>query len=159
GVEEVAFGYPSDRRVARFEEALQIIAPLLRAGQVDFAGRYYQARECTLRPRGPRPHGPPILIGAKGPRMLQLAATYADLWNAEGPLRQPEDFAPLRAAADAACVEVGRDPATLGRSASVVFNLPREGQLGQSAQSEQSVSAQGDQPEPISPMAVAARLR
>lgn len=124
GPEETAFGYPSDHRVDRFEEALRIIVPLLRTGHVDFAGRYYQARECELRPRGPRSAGPPILIGAKGPRMLRLAATYADLWNAEGPMRQPEQFAPLRAAADAACAEVGRDPATLGRSAAVVVNLP-----------------------------------
>lgn len=124
GPEETAFGYPSDHRVDRFEEALQIITPLLRTGRADFAGRYYQARDCELRPRGPRPGGPPILIGAKGPRMLRLAARYADLWNAEGPMRQPEQFVPLRATADAACAEIGRDPATLGRSASVVANLP-----------------------------------
>jgi alkanesulfonate monooxygenase SsuD/methylene tetrahydromethanopterin reductase-like flavin-dependent oxidoreductase (luciferase family) len=90
GPEERTFGYPSDRRVDRFEEALQIIAPLLRTGHVDFTGKYYQARDCALRPRGPRPGGPPIMIGAKGPRMLRLAARYADIWNAEGPLHQPE---------------------------------------------------------------------
>ena len=144
GPEETAFGYPSDHRVDRFEEALQIIVPLLRTGHADFAGRYYQARECELRPRGPRPAGPPILIGAKGPRMLRLAATYADLWNAEGPMRQPDQFAPLRGAADAACAGVGRDPATLGRSAAVVLNLP---------------IAQGRQSGPASPEEVAAQLR
>ena len=54
-----AFGYPYDHRVGRFEEALQIIAPLLREGRVDFEGRYYQARDCEIAPRGPRPAGPP----------------------------------------------------------------------------------------------------
>ena len=54
-----AFGYPYDYRVGRFEEALQIIAPLLREGRVDFEGRYYQARDCEIAPRGPRPAGPP----------------------------------------------------------------------------------------------------
>src|SRR5262249_18256567 len=96
GPENRAFDMKTDHRVDRFEEALQIIKPLLRTGRVDFAGKYYQAGECELRPRGPRPGGPPILIGAKGPRMLRLAATYADLWNAEGPLRRPEDIIPLR---------------------------------------------------------------
>jgi alkanesulfonate monooxygenase SsuD/methylene tetrahydromethanopterin reductase-like flavin-dependent oxidoreductase (luciferase family) len=32
-------------------------------------------------PRGPRPQGPPVLIAAFGPRMLRLAARYADYWN------------------------------------------------------------------------------
>ena len=48
-----AFGYPFDHRVARFEEALQVIKPLLREGKVDFTGQYYSARNCTLNPRGP----------------------------------------------------------------------------------------------------------
>lgn len=124
GPENRAFGVPADHRVDRFEEALQVIVPLLRTGHVEFEGQYYQARDCELLPRGPRPAGPPILVGAKGPRMLRLAATYADLWNAEGPLRKPEEIIPLRVSGDAACSEVGRDPATLGRSASIVINLP-----------------------------------
>ena len=51
--EYAAFGYPYDHRVDRFEEALQIIVPLLREGRVDFAGRYHEARACELLPRGP----------------------------------------------------------------------------------------------------------
>jgi alkanesulfonate monooxygenase SsuD/methylene tetrahydromethanopterin reductase-like flavin-dependent oxidoreductase (luciferase family) len=149
GPEDRAFGAQSDHRVDRFEEALQIIVPLLRMGQVDFEGKYYQARGCELRPRGPRPGGPPILIGAKGPRMLRLAATYADLWNAEGPMRRPEEIIPLRASGDTACAGVGRDPATLGRSASVAIDLPM-------AQAQRS-SAQGEQP--ASPGEIAEMLR
>jgi alkanesulfonate monooxygenase SsuD/methylene tetrahydromethanopterin reductase-like flavin-dependent oxidoreductase (luciferase family) len=154
GPEYRAFGFPSDHRVDRFEEALQIIVPLLHEGHVDFQGRYEQARGAELRPRGPRPGGPPILIGAKGPRMLRLAATYADLWNAEGPLRRPEEIIPLRAAGDVACAEVGRDPSTLGRSASVVINLPTaQGPGGQGA------PTQGARPEPMSPKEIAELLR
>jgi alkanesulfonate monooxygenase SsuD/methylene tetrahydromethanopterin reductase-like flavin-dependent oxidoreductase (luciferase family) len=74
-----AFGLPFDRRVDRFEEALQIIVPLLREGRVDFQGRYYSARDCELAPRGPRSGGPPVVIGAQQPRMLRLAARYADV--------------------------------------------------------------------------------
>lgn len=154
GPEERAFDLKSDHRVDRFEEALQIIVPLLRTGRVDFAGKYYQARDCELRPRGPRPGGPPILIGAKGPRMMRLAATYADLWNAQGPMRRPEEIIPLSAAGDAACAEVGRDPTTLARSASVVVNLPMA-----QVQSGQYSSAHGGQPEPTTPEKVAETLR
>ncbi len=154
GPEGRAFDMKSDHRVDRFEEALQIIVPLLRTGRVDFEGKYYQVQGCELRPRGPRPNGPPILIGAKGPRMLRLAATYADLWNAEGPMRGPEEIIPLRAAGDAACAAVGRDPATLGRSASVVVNLPL-----MQAQHGQPESVASEQPESVSPEGIAQMLR
>jgi alkanesulfonate monooxygenase SsuD/methylene tetrahydromethanopterin reductase-like flavin-dependent oxidoreductase (luciferase family) len=43
-----AFGYPTDHRVGRFEEALQIIGPLLRGESVAFAGRYHQVRDAML---------------------------------------------------------------------------------------------------------------
>ena len=66
-----AFGFPFDHRVDRFEEAFTIIRTLLREGAIDFDGRYYQARDCELLPRGPRPGGPPLLIGSNGPRMLR----------------------------------------------------------------------------------------
>src|SRR6516162_3824332 len=64
--EHRAFGYPFDHLVGRFEEALQIIHPLLRKGAVDFHGKYHQATECELRPRASRSAGPPILIGRRG---------------------------------------------------------------------------------------------
>jgi probable F420-dependent oxidoreductase len=113
-----AFGYPFDHRVGRFEEALQIIVPLLRQGRVDFQGLYYQARDCELAPRGPRPGGPPILIGGAGPRMLRLAARFADLYDTDFQLH-PESVVERIAALEAACAEVGRDPAQLGRSVGV----------------------------------------
>jgi hypothetical protein len=69
-----AFGYPFDHLAIRFDEALQIIVPLLREGHVDFQGQYYQVHNCVLRPRGPSPTGPRILIGARRPRMVQLVA-------------------------------------------------------------------------------------
>src|SRR5215468_7727606 len=62
-----AFGLPFAHRVGRFEEALQILRPLLTDGRVDFAGQYYQARNCEIAPRGPRPAGPPLLVGGEGP--------------------------------------------------------------------------------------------
>ena len=77
-----AFGFPFDQRVARFEEAFTIVRTLLREGEIDFDGRFYSARDCELRPRGPRPGGPPLMIGSIGERMLRITAPYADAWNA-----------------------------------------------------------------------------
>jgi probable F420-dependent oxidoreductase len=113
-----AFGIPFDHRVDRFEEALQIIVPLLREGRVDVQGTYYQAPDCELRPRGPRPDGLPILVAASGPRMLRLTARYADSWNTAW-LGQPTALAERRAALEAACAEVVREPSTLGLTVGV----------------------------------------
>jgi probable F420-dependent oxidoreductase len=114
-----AMGIPFNARVDRFEEALQIIVPLLREGRVTFKGRHFQAADAELLPRGPRPAGPPILIASSGPRMLRLTARWADMWNtawyghAGGELRDAE------AAMRQACLDVGRDPATLVTTAGV----------------------------------------
>jgi probable F420-dependent oxidoreductase len=118
-----AMGIPFDHRVSRFEEAIQIIRGLLRDGRVDFAGRYYTARECELRPRGPRPNGPPIMVGTRGPRMMRLTARYADIWNGAWPSRA-ELILPHLDAVDDACRAVGLDPATLSRTAGVMIDLP-----------------------------------
>jgi probable F420-dependent oxidoreductase len=122
-----AFGLPFDHRVDRFQEALQIIVPLLRTGQVDFNGNYYQARNCELRPRGPRPDGPQILVGAGRPRMLRLTARHADSWNTCW-LGQPTALAERRAALEAACAEEGRDPKTLAVTVgvSITYTAPGE---------------------------------
>jgi probable F420-dependent oxidoreductase len=118
-----AFGYPFDHRVGRFEEALTIVHGLLRDGQIDFSGTYYEARECELRPRGPRPGGPPIMIGTTGERMLRLTARHAALWNAWG-ANSPDRIPALREKVDAACAAVGRAPATLERTVTVLIDLP-----------------------------------
>jgi probable F420-dependent oxidoreductase len=113
-----AFGLPFDHRVDRLEEALQVIAPLLREGRADFTGKYYQVRDCDIEPRGPRPTGPPLLVGGEGPRLHRLAARYADLWNF-GYIGQPESLDEPMSKIEAACDAVGRDPATLGFTAFV----------------------------------------
>ena len=124
-----AFGFPFDHRASRFEEAIRIVAGLLRDGRVDVDGEFYRARDCELRPRGPRPHGPPLLVGTAGPRMLRLTARHADAWNAEF-VNDPAELGPRRDAVDAACRAEGRDPATLGRTASVMVDLPGHGRPG-----------------------------
>ena len=118
-----AFGLPFDHRVDRFEEALQILKPLLREGHADFAGHYYQAKNCEIVPRGPRADGPPLMVGADKPRMLKLTAKYADFWNT-GYVGAPETLVDRRAKVEAACREIKRDPATLGITALIGLWYP-----------------------------------
>jgi len=118
-----AFGVPFDHRGGRFQEALEIIHPLLRSGSVDYHGTYYSAPECELVPRGPRPAGPPILVAGKGPRMLTLTARYADSWNTAWHA-EPADAVPRIASMHAACTAAGRDPATLEITVGVPVAYP-----------------------------------
>jgi alkanesulfonate monooxygenase SsuD/methylene tetrahydromethanopterin reductase-like flavin-dependent oxidoreductase (luciferase family) len=63
-----AFGFPFDDKYSRFAEAIQIVHGLLKTGHIDFHGKFYSARDCELKPRGPRPQGPPIMFGQQGPQ-------------------------------------------------------------------------------------------
>ena len=80
--EYAAFGFPFDHRFSRFEEAFTIIRKLIREGEVDFHGKWYDVDHCLQRPRGPRPDGMPIMVGTFGaPKMTRLIAEHADIWN------------------------------------------------------------------------------
>lgn len=116
-----AFGLPEDHVYSRFEESLRIILPLLREGRADFEGSFHAARDLEHRPLGPRPGGIPIMIGASGPKMLRLAALHADIWSWYVQERSDlVEFGPRLAAFEATCAEMGRDPATIGKSAGIV---------------------------------------
>jgi alkanesulfonate monooxygenase SsuD/methylene tetrahydromethanopterin reductase-like flavin-dependent oxidoreductase (luciferase family) len=68
---------------------------------------------------------PRILLGGGGsPRSLRLAARWADEFNTSsaGPAKVAEVYAAL----DAACVAIGRDPATMARSAMVGVLVGRD---------------------------------
>jgi alkanesulfonate monooxygenase SsuD/methylene tetrahydromethanopterin reductase-like flavin-dependent oxidoreductase (luciferase family) len=121
-----AYGFPFDHRIDRFEEAYTIIRGLLQDGAVDFAGRFYEARDCELLPRGPRPGGPPLLMGSNGPRMLRLTMSSAHAWNSwfSNFGNRPEGIGPLRDVVDEACRDVGRDPSEIARTVAVMVRLP-----------------------------------
>jgi F420-dependent oxidoreductase-like protein len=106
----------TELRFARFEEGLEVITRLLRNdGPISFEGEFYQLRDAVLKPRSPRPDGPPIVIGGNGPkRTLPLAARYADEWNAV--LLTPDRFAELSSRLDELLREAGRAPDQVRRT-------------------------------------------
>jgi|SRR5579859_1381185 len=118
-----AFGVPFDHRASRFQEALEIICPLLRTGHVDFQGTYHAAPDCEIIPRGPRPAGPPIMLAGSGPRMQRLAARYADSWNTAWHTEPASANARLDSIR-AACALESRDPNSLAITAAVGIGYP-----------------------------------
>jgi alkanesulfonate monooxygenase SsuD/methylene tetrahydromethanopterin reductase-like flavin-dependent oxidoreductase (luciferase family) len=141
-----AFGYPTDHKVGRFEEALTVIRGLIREGRADLDGRWVQAHDAVLAPPA-RPELP-ILIAAKRPRMLELAARHADMWNEAWFGPPDERWAGLRRDLDAACRKVGRDPATLERSVGVSVRiadlLPGDGEAAAGADTADERALTGD---------------
>ena len=120
-----AYGFPFEDRFDRFEDSLRIICSMLRTGTAHHDGVAAQARGARLEPRGPRPAGLPVMVGTAGPRLLRLTAELADHWN--GSLRPIGELEELLRRVDEACQAVGRDPATLTRSAEVlVRTLPAD---------------------------------
>jgi alkanesulfonate monooxygenase SsuD/methylene tetrahydromethanopterin reductase-like flavin-dependent oxidoreductase (luciferase family) len=103
-----AFGYPSDRKVSRFEEATEVITSLIRTGRADLDGTYTTARDCVLVP--PARPDLPILIASKLPRMLELTARHADAWNLAWFGLPDETLARVRGELEEACARVGRQP-------------------------------------------------
>ena len=112
-----AFGYPFDHRVGRFEEALRIIAPLVRGQRLTFEGQYQQVREAALLPAPARRI--PILVAAKGERMVRLTVELADAWQTAWFGRPDERFRERRTGFLAACAAAGRDPAAIGVTAGI----------------------------------------
>ena len=120
-----AFGFEFDRRVSYFEDALNIITPLLREGHVAYEGQFASG-EARLHPRGPRPKGPPIMIAGSGPRMLRLTAQFADRYNSAWYGLPTDDFREERQRLADACKQIGRDPATIEINAGLELADPAE---------------------------------
>lgn len=115
-----AFGFPTDKRFSRFQEAIQIIHALLRKGRIDFEGEYHSARDSELILRGPRRLGPKLNIAAGGPKMLRLVARYADQWNwwgwDESITEMSDRLTPLIGTLNRACESEGRKPTDIVRT-------------------------------------------
>lgn len=80
-------GIPLDPPAARYErivETIGILKSFFREDRVTFNGRHYKVNGLLGYPKPvQRPH-PPLLIGARGPRMLRLAAREADIIGVMG---------------------------------------------------------------------------
>jgi len=136
GIEDWA---PAER-VSRFQEVVEIVDKCLRNRVVSYDGKYYQLRDVTMAPPPVQRPRPPITIGAMGPRMLKLAARYADTWNSFGdeewgapPERIVKNTRHRNELLDKYCREIGREPNSLRRSlltfgadAGIVFRSPKD---------------------------------
>jgi alkanesulfonate monooxygenase SsuD/methylene tetrahydromethanopterin reductase-like flavin-dependent oxidoreductase (luciferase family) len=109
-------------RVDRFEEAVEIISLLMAQERTTFTGRYYRLDDAPLQPRPVQQPRIPILIAAHRPRMLRIAARFADQWDTFAEIAGTATdgvttgLAERVRALDQACRAIGRDPAEIRRS-------------------------------------------
>ena len=108
-----AFGFDATAHVARFGEAVEIVARLVRDGPTTFEGRFYSIAEPGIGPEGPTAGGPPIWVAGGKPRTTEVAARWGDAANDHGSLAGPGAVAAFRERVEVACGTVDRDPATI----------------------------------------------
>jgi len=121
--EHAAYGLPFHTvgtRLRMLDEACQVIKALFTMERASFDGRYYTLTDAPLEPK-PVQNPLPLMIGGGGEKVtLRIAAQHADEWNVWG------DVARLRqkmGVLDGHCERLGRDPATLARSAAALVYL------------------------------------
>lgn len=123
--EHRALGIPfpsTARRIEMLDEALTIIRGLFTTDGFSFEGEHWQVADATLHPRPVQAPHPPIWIGASGERkMLPLVARHADVWHTFG---DTATIARKSALLDDLATEAGRDPASIGRAASLSLSQP-----------------------------------
>ncbi len=121
----VEAGMPYDRagvRIARLEEALEIIVSMWQSERTSFDGNFYRVNEIAQAALLPEGQQPKILIGGGGKRLLSLAGRHADIVGINPALPEgrvtaatPADSSPERIREKVswvreAATEAGRDP-------------------------------------------------
>lgn len=102
-------------RLARLAEAVQVVRGMFGGGPFTFDGTYERAVGARCQPRPVQRPAPPIWVGGKGDRLVELAGRHADGWNTAW-IWTYDDWKAKAARLDDACDRAGRDPASVSRS-------------------------------------------
>lgn len=118
-VEYRAYGYDFPEagvRVTQMVETLEICTRLWKEGRVTYHGKHYRVDEAVSAPK-PKQRPLPIWIGGTKPRVMRIAAKWAQWFNMSNPSTHEKDRLDLVGRGlDEACRAIKRDPATLRRS-------------------------------------------
>ena len=112
--EHRAYGFefpPTQVRMERLAEQLEIVTRSWTEDAFDFKGRHYQVQDLRALPKPVQRPRPTLLVGGSaGPKSLALAARYADEYNTTGvPL---DELPERRRRLQEAWRDAGRDPDT-----------------------------------------------
>lgn len=109
--------WTTKERVARFPDYVEVVQRLLTNEKSSYDGPFFKAKGAIMNPRPVQSPRPPITIAALGPKMMRIAAKYADNWNSlsfadnfEAQLAETKDRV---ARMQDYLTDAGRDPATV----------------------------------------------
>ena len=118
-VEYPAYGYEFPEAAVRVDElvdTLEICTRLWRDERATYHGKYYRVDEAVCAPK-PKQKPLPIWIGGTKPRVMRIAAKWAQWFNMSNPSTAAgERIEFMKANLGEACKAVGRDPSTLKKS-------------------------------------------
>jgi F420-dependent oxidoreductase-like protein len=127
---------PVRERLARFEEACQVVTGLLGRARTTFDGTHYRLSDAPLEPK---PQRLPVLIGAAGEKVaLGIVARHADEWNHWG---LPDLAAHKGRVFAGHCARIDRDPATVRRSAQAMIEIVEPGDAAAARRRDRLVAA------------------
>ncbi|MGI8984726.1 MAG: LLM class flavin-dependent oxidoreductase [Acidimicrobiales bacterium] len=118
GPELVAAGLrlePPGKRLARLAESVQVLRGMFGGGPYSFDGDYEKAVGARCLPRPLQRPAPPIWVGGKGDRLIELAGRHADGWNTAW-IWAHDAWSQRAKLLDGACERAGRDPGSVTRS-------------------------------------------
>ena len=103
-----AFGTLMERPVARMLETIKILRGLWKQSNMTYHGDFWKIENYSLELKPLQKPHPPIWIGASGPRMLKITATYGN--GCFGPQLVPKHYQEWLNRLRSIAREVGRNP-------------------------------------------------
>ena len=115
--ELLSYGYSfatMDERVERLRETVLILKAMWTKDQATFEGRYHRVLNAVNYPKPIQKPHPPLWIGGKHPKILDVVAEMADGWNYWGITR--ETLAKRSSYLSDKCATIGRQPKQITKS-------------------------------------------
>jgi probable F420-dependent oxidoreductase len=116
------FQVPTEHRVRRFREGVELIKALWTEPKVNYRGSIFQLEGGTMAPKPVQKPHPPIWVGGDHPDAVRRAAVIADGWMGSGG-SSVATFARSVPILKAALEKAGRDPATFPVSKRVFLSV------------------------------------
>lgn len=115
--EYLAYGYEFPKasvRIRQLGEAVRIIKQMWTEDESTFEGEFYRVDGAINQPKSLQDPHPPLWIAGGGEKLtLRLVAEEADYCNVAGGI---DDYTHKMRVLDQHCEDIGRDPATVGRT-------------------------------------------